>query len=71
MRLDEDRNTRYYVDVDLKTQTILNWGFGHKIKLAKEELLKSSHHRIFISKGQYNKLEQKDLDVRTGPAKKR
>lgn len=53
----EDKDTRYYVDLDLKDMKILNWGYDRKQVLVHEqELDNPDHRRIFITKGQYNKL---------------
>jgi len=38
----QDKNTRYYIDLDLKNRKILNWDYAQRDKLAK---------------GQYNKLD--------------
>ncbi len=56
-----DKNTRYYIDVDLKKQKILKWDCDQRTKLEQE--LKTPKHRIFITKGQYNKLEKNNLDL--------
>lgn len=63
MRNKEDSNTRYFVDLDLDAQTVLNWDYGQKDKLA-QKLKNPYHHRLFISKGQYNKLEKKSQELR-------
>lgn len=63
MKKKEDRETRYYIDLDLKTRTIINWDYDQRDKLVLEELTEPSHHRIYITKGQFNKLQQKHLDV--------
>jgi hypothetical protein len=59
MPINHDKNTRYFIDIDLKTRKILNWDYGERDNLA-QELATPFHHRIFISKGQYNKIEKKD-----------
>ena len=61
MATTEDKNTRYFIDLDLETREILVWGYGQRGQL-KQKLQSPFHHRVFISKGQYNKLEQKYLD---------
>ena len=63
MRRREDRNTRYFIDLDLRAQRILQWGFDQRSKLAGQELVEPFHHRIFITKGQYNKLEKKHSEL--------
>jgi hypothetical protein len=70
MRKKEDRNTRYFIDLDLKTQRILNWDYDQRNKLAVQESTEPFHHRVFITKGQYNKLEKKHLELLDRTAKK-
>lgn len=53
-----DSDTRFYIDLDLKSKSIIDWGYGQRQVLAKE-LPNSNQERIFISKGQYNKLIKK------------
>ncbi|MDD3284087.1 MAG: hypothetical protein PHZ07_00660 [Patescibacteria group bacterium] len=52
-----DSNTRFYIDIDIKAKKILNWNYGQREKL-EQELANSNHRRIFITKGQYNKLDK-------------
>lgn len=54
-----DSNTRFYVDIDVKTKKVLGWDYGRRQEL-EQELPDPDHRRIFITKGQYNKLA-KDL----------
>jgi len=63
MKNKEDKNTRYFIDLDLQTLRILNRDYDQREKLAVQELMKPFHHRIFITKGQYNKLEKKQLEL--------
>lgn len=66
MKKREDKNTRYFMEVDLKEQKILGWNFGQKEILAEEMKKRSKNpciHRIFLTKGQYNKLETKQSVV--------
>jgi len=63
MKKKEDRETRYYIDLDLKTLKILCWDYDQRKKLAGQEMEKSFYHRVFITKGQYNKLRQKYTEV--------
>lgn len=63
MKKKEDRETRYYIDLDLKTREILTWDYDNRYDLAGQELANPFHHRIFLTKGQYNKLEQKNLEL--------
>lgn len=64
----EDKNTRYYIDLDLRTRTVLDWDYDQRNKLAVQDLTKPYHHRIFITKGQYNKLK-KNLELKNRTAK--
>ncbi len=57
----EDGNTRYYVDLDLKNRKILGWDYGQRAKLS-QELANPCHQRVFLTRGQYKKLEKKNLD---------
>lgn len=59
MKKKEDRNTRYFIDVDLKEQKILGWDYDQKENLAKEEISKPHIHRIYLTKGQYNTLDKR------------
>ena len=63
MRKKEDKDTRYYVDLDLKTRKILNWDYDQRDKLVMQKLKKPFYHRVFITKGQYNKLNKKHQEV--------
>ena len=63
MKKKEDKDTRYYVDLDLRTLKILDWDYDQRDKL-EQKLLNPSHHRVFITKGQYNKLEKKNQELR-------
>ena len=63
MRKKEDRNTRYFIDVDLQRLTILKWDYGQRDTLSKRPLTNPIHHRIFISRGQYNKLKKRHGEV--------
>jgi len=64
----EDANTRYFVDLDLKTRRVLDWDYGQRSKLSGQELMRPFHHRIFMTKGQYNKLVKKHAEVLHGNA---
>ena len=50
-------NTRFYIDLDIKKKTIIRWDYGQRQEL-EQELPNQNHRRIFITKGQYNKLEK-------------
>lgn len=46
----------YYVDIELRTRKIIGWGSEPKSEVEVE--LSTGYHRIFVSKGQFNKLEK-------------
>lgn len=52
-----DQDTRFYIDLDLGTKTIIGWDYGSRYEL-EQKLPDPNHRRIFITKGQYNKLEK-------------
>ncbi len=49
--------TYYFIDVDLKSRQLIGWGAETKDKV--EVHLTTGYHRVFLTKGQYNKLEKK------------
>jgi hypothetical protein len=48
--------TYYFIDLDLKSRQLIGW--GTETKDAVEVHLTSGYHRVFLTKGQYNKLER-------------
>lgn len=58
----EDKETRYYIDIDLTTRTIINWDYDQRDKLSVQDVA-APYHRVYITKGQYNKLEQKNSEL--------
>lgn len=52
-----DSNTRFCIDLDIKAKTIIDWNYGQRQEL-EQELPNPNNRRIFISKGQYSKLEK-------------
>jgi len=59
----EDSETRYFIDIDLLTRTVLDWGFDQRDKLVQHEPASSSHLRIYVTRGQFNKLEKKSMEL--------
>ncbi len=58
MTIKRDKNpTYYFIDVDLKSRQLIGWGTEKKDTVEVE--LTSGYHRVFLTKGQYNKLERK------------
>ena len=52
-----DSDTRFYIDLDIKTKKVIGWDYGQRQEL-KQELADPNNRRIFITKGQYHKLEK-------------
>lgn len=50
-----DTDTRFYLDVNIRTKTVIGWNYGQRYEL-EQTLPNPNHRRIFITKGQYNKL---------------
>jgi hypothetical protein len=53
--------TYYFIDVDLKSRRLVSWGTETKDKV--EVRLSAGYHRVFLTKGQYNKLEEQLRDT--------
>lgn len=54
----EDRDTRYFLDLDLRTGRIIGWDYGQRQQLV-QVLEDATHQRVFLTKGQYRKLESR------------
>lgn len=52
-----DLNTRFYIDIDIKIKKVIGWGYNQRQEL-EQKLPNPNHRRIFITKGQYNKLDR-------------
>lgn len=63
MDINEDKETRYFIDLDLSSRIILNWDHGQRVDLV-QKLENPLHQRIFISKGQFNKLVTSNQAIR-------
>lgn len=53
----QDADTRYFLDLDLKTGKIVKLDIGDRFALVQE--LTYPYHRVFLTKGQYRKLEKR------------
>ena len=51
----ENKDTRYFIEIELTTQKVVSHGFAQKQNLNKGKQNNSVLHRLFITKGQYNK----------------
>jgi hypothetical protein len=56
MQKPQDKETRYFIDLDLKTMKIIGWNYDQREELIKQKQSKPAQVRIYITKGQYNKL---------------
>jgi len=57
MTAKRDKNpTYYFIDVDLKSRRLAGWGTETKDTV--EVHRTSGYHRVFLTKGQYNKLDK-------------
>lgn len=52
-----DKDTRFYLDIDLTSKEIINLDYENKYQITQH--LAIPFHRVFISEGQYNKLLEK------------
>lgn len=50
----ENKNDRYFIEIDLDTLEIIRVGVDVKQNLEKGQQKKPGFHRLFLSKGQYN-----------------
>lgn len=54
----KDKNPSYcFIDIDLKSRQLIGWGTEKKDTV--EVHLTTGFHRVFLTKGQYNKLAKK------------
>ncbi len=53
--MSESNRNYYYIDVDLDTKTIISCEVAPKTQVLLLQPEKQ-HHRVFLTKGQYNKL---------------
>lgn len=53
----EDQDTRYYLDIDLISKKLIRFDCGNRFELSKEDLPENIV-RIYITKGQFNKLKK-------------
>ncbi len=51
----ENSDTRYFIEIDLDTLEIIRVGFDQKQILNKGHQCDDGIHRLFLSKGQYDK----------------
>jgi len=51
----EDNDTRYFIEIDLDNLDIIRVGYDQRQLLDKGRQSDKSIHRLFLTKGQYNK----------------
>ncbi|WDE09291.1 hypothetical protein SG34_031505 [Thalassomonas viridans] len=51
----ENDDTRYFIELSLDSLTIVRVGFDQKQNLDKGRQQQADIHRLFLTKGQYNK----------------
>lgn len=55
----QNKETRYFIDINLISKEIINWDYDQRDLLKDETLEIPGLHRIYLSKGQFNKLVEK------------
>lgn len=55
MQITQNKETRYFLEIDSSSLTIIRHGYGQKKDLDGGKQNKPELHRLFITKGQYNK----------------
>lgn len=55
----QDKDTRYFIEIDLKTLKVVGNGHDHKQNLDQGRQTNPKLHRLFLTKGQYNKLVER------------
>lgn len=51
----ENKDTRYFIEIERITMKVTTHGFAQKKELNAGKQTDESKHRIFLTKGQYNK----------------
>jgi len=62
MKKIEDKDTRYYIEIDLKTRKVIANDFDQKQNLDKGKQNNPELHRLFLTKGQYTKFVNRCLE---------
>ena len=52
-----DKNTRFFLDIDLTSKEVVNLDYDNRFKI--KQHIEAPFHRVFITEGQYNKLLEK------------
>lgn len=52
----QNKDTRYFIDIELKTLKVIGNAYDQKQNLDEGRQTNPKLHRLFLTKGQYNKL---------------
>lgn len=55
----QNKDTRYFVDIEIKTRQIVGSGYDQKQNLDKGRQNIPKQHRLFLTKGQYNRFVER------------
>ena len=55
----QDDDTRYFVEIDLASLQLIRVGFEQKHNINKGRQTNPDIHRLFVTKGQYNKFVER------------
>lgn len=55
----QDDDTRYFVEINLASLQLIRVGFEQKQNINKGRQTNSDIHRLFVTKGQYNKFVER------------
>ncbi len=50
----QDKDTRYFVELDCQTLAVVGYGYAQKQTLDKGRQNNPAVHRLFLTRGQYN-----------------
>lgn len=56
-KVDKHAQDYFFIDVDLRSRVLIGWGSEPKDEV--EVHLTKGYHRVFLAKGQFNKLARK------------
>ncbi len=55
MERNQDKDTRYFIDIELESLKVVSNGYDQKQNLDEGRQMNPKLHRLFLTKGQYNK----------------
>jgi len=59
MKKTQNKNTRYFIEIDLQTDKVVRKDYDQKENLDKGRQNNPKVHRMFLTKGQYNKFVER------------